>query len=163
MSETGELNGAKFLTGYFPHMEWEPSESEKSEISDGYPECPVPVFPCGERVLLQIRVPKKKTKGGIYIAETARDTEKWNEQNAKIIAWGPLAFRNRTTLEPWPDYNSYKVGAFVRIPLYGGDKIEVPISKNDDGAMEFALFVIRKDFEIISRVVGNPVDVKTCF
>lgn len=148
-----------FLKEYFPTMSWQPeTDVDKSLMAEAFPVANPPVYPYGERVLFQVRTPKKKTAGGIILADDSRDSEKWNEQNAKVIAWGALAFRNRTTLEPWPDYGSIAPGNFVRIPLYGGDKIEVPMANG-----ETALFVVRKDYEIISKIIRNPLTVKTCF
>src|SRR3954470_639267 len=68
--------------------------------------------PFGERVLVQIRSPKRKSAGGIMLPDEVRDTEKWNTQVAKVIALGPTAFKSRTTLEGWPEGDWCQPGDF---------------------------------------------------
>jgi co-chaperonin GroES (HSP10) len=111
--------------------------------------------PCGSSVLVQIRSPKTTTKGGIILTGDVQDTIKWNTQIAKVIAVGPVAFRNRVTLEPWPEGAWFKVGDFVRAPKYGGDRWEVAYTEQDKSE-HFALFVLFNDLDIKARVKGDP-------
>ena len=108
--------------------------------------------PFGSRVLVQIRSPKQKTASGIIIDRGSKDTEKWNTQVGKILAVGPLAFKNRNTMESWPEGSWCKEGDYVRVAKYGGDRWEVPLA---DG--ESALYVIFNDLDIIGQVVGDPL------
>lgn len=104
-----------------------------------------PAFrPFGDKVLLQVRTAMKRTKGGLYVPDETRDTEQWNTQVAKVIAIGPVAFRNRDTLESWPEGAWVKPGMFVRCPKYGGDRWEVPIPNS----MDAAIFVLFRDIEL---------------
>lgn len=96
-----------------------------------------------------------ETKGGIVIPEESRETEKWNTQVSKVIELGPVAFRNRDTLEVWPEGTWVKPGIFVRTPKYGGDRWEVPVP----GSMDLALFVFFNDLDLIGEVTGDPLDV----
>jgi co-chaperonin GroES (HSP10) len=100
-------------------------------------------------VLVQIRFPKKRTAGGLYVPEETRETELWNTQVAKVITLGPVAFSNRDTLEPWPEGNWCQPGTYVRIPKYGGDRWQVTLPGTNH---EFALFVLFKDHDIIGEV-----------
>jgi co-chaperonin GroES (HSP10) len=111
--------------------------------------------PFGERVLVQIRTPKTKSAGGIILHEETRETDKWNAQVAKVIALGPLAFHNRDTMQSWPEGAWCAVGAFVRVPKYGGDRFEVPVA----GRADKALFAVFKDLEIIGEVTCDPLAV----
>ena len=43
----------------------------------------------GSRILVQYRVSKKKTAGGIILPDDTRDTEIWNTQTAKVISMIP--------------------------------------------------------------------------
>lgn len=115
--------------------------------------------PLGNRVLVQIRSPKTKTKGGIILTDESRNDEMWNEMTAKVIALGPLAFCNRETGKPWVEGNWCTTGDFVRVPKWGGDRFE----KGSFGDPDFALFVIVNDHEVISMITGNPLDFKTYF
>lgn len=128
--------------------------SEQS-LEEAFPAADPGVQPFGSRVLVQIRNPKQKTAAGIILDMSTQDTEKWNTQVARVISTGPLAFKNRNTLEQWPEGQWCKAGEFVRVPKYGGDRWEVPLG--DDGV---ALFVIFNDLDIIGRVTGDPMAVR---
>ena len=91
--------------------------------------------------------------------EETKDTEKWNTQVAKIIAIGPLAFKQRDTMQPWPEGSRAELGEFVRVPKWGGDRWEVPLNEDEENP-EMALFAIFNDHELISKVTGDPLKVK---
>lgn len=124
-------------------------------LAAAFPAVDAGIQPFGSRVLVQIRTPKKKSEGGIILDLGTQDTEKWNTQVAKVISKGPLAFKNRNTMESWPEGDWCNVGDFVRVAKYGGDRWEVPID-----AKESALFVIFNDLDIIGRVTGDPLAMK---
>ncbi len=123
---------------------------------EAFPPCDPGVMPFGSRVLIQIRTPKQKTKGGIILTSETRETDAWNTQVAKVIAVGELAFKNRTTMEHWPEGSWCKPGDFVRVPKYGGDRWTV---KTADGKDE-ALLVIFNDLDLIGKVTGDPLAIK---
>jgi co-chaperonin GroES (HSP10) len=106
--------------------------------------------PMGEKVLVQLRCPKTKSKGGIELVSDTKDAIHWNNQSGKIVEMGPVAFRNRQTLEPWPEGAWAEVGDYVRVPKYGGDRFEVPYG---DGVV---LFVILKDMDLVAKVTCDP-------
>ena len=64
----------------------------------------------------QPKAAKKKTKGGIILTSETRETDAWNTQIAKVLRVGELAFKNRTTMERWPEGNWCEPGDFVRVP-----------------------------------------------
>lgn len=127
-----------------------------SGIDEAFPPCDPGVAPFGSRVLVQIRTPKQKTKGGIILTSETRETDAWNTQIAKVIAVGELAFKNRSTMERWPEGNWCEPGDFVRVPKYGGDRWTV---KTTDGEHE-AMLVIFNDLDLIGRVTGDPLAIK---
>ena len=126
--------------------------TSENALAEAFPVAEPGIQPFGSRVLVQIRSPKQKTASGIIIDRGSKDTEKWNTQVGKILAVGPLAFKNRNTLESWPDVSWCKAGDYVRVAKYGGDRWEVPLA---DG--ESALYVIFNDLDIIGQVVGDPL------
>jgi co-chaperonin GroES (HSP10) len=134
-------------------------------IDEAFPPCDPGVVPFGSRVLLQIRSPKKKTKGGIILLDETKDTEYANTQVAKVIAVGELAFKNRTTMDPWPEGSWCQPGEFVRIPRYGGDRWSVKpteaveISPAGEKADE-AVLVIFNDLDLVGKVTGDPLAIK---
>ena len=124
-----------------------------SPLEEAFPEADPGVTPLGSRILVQLRMPKKMV-GRIHLADETKDAEKWNTQVARVIAVGPVAFRNRTTLEPWPELQWVEPGDFVRVGKYGGDRFEVPL---DDKTK--ALFAIFNDLEMIAKVTGDPLQI----
>jgi co-chaperonin GroES (HSP10) len=129
--------------------------TSEDALAEAFPAVNAGVQPFGSRVLIQIRTPRKVTRGGIILSSETQDTEKWNTQVAKVISVGPLAFKNRNTQESWPEGEWCKPGDFVRVPKYGGDRWEVAINKDDS-----AMFVIFNDLDIIGQVTGDPLTVK---
>lgn len=123
-----------------------------SHIDEAFPQADPGVQVLGSRILVQIRSPKSVTAGGVIIPDQVRETELANTQVAKVIGLGPLCFRNRNTMELWPEGEWCKVGDFVRVPRWGGDRWEVPTG--DDRT---AQFVIYKDLDIVGMVTGDPL------
>jgi co-chaperonin GroES (HSP10) len=75
----------------------------ENALAEAFPAVEAGIQPFGSRVLIQIRTPMQKSAGGIIIDTGSRDTEKWNTQVGKVIAIGPLAFKNRDTMASWPE------------------------------------------------------------
>jgi hypothetical protein len=90
--------------------------------------------------------------------EETKEQEKWNNMVAKVIALGPLAFCHRDSQQPWPEGAWCKVGDYIRVPKWGGDRWEVPVPSEDKE--DPALFAIFNDHEVIAIVTGNPLDMK---
>jgi co-chaperonin GroES (HSP10) len=124
-------------------------------LSDAFPEVDPGVQPFGDRVLVQIRTPKRQSAGGIILVEETQETEIWNTQVAKVLSLGPTAFRNQDTLELWKEGVWCKPGDYVRVGKYGGDRWQLPIP----GTRETALFVIVKDLDIIGKVTIDPLSI----
>ena len=128
----------------------------ENAMIEAFPAVNAGIQPFGSRVLIQIRTPKKISRGGIILDTGTQDTEKWNTQVGKVISLGPLAFKNRNDMTPWPEGDWCTVGEFVRVAKYGGDRWEVKVPDSADSAM----FVIFNDLDIIGRVTGDPLAIK---
>src|SRR5579884_140747 len=98
---------------------------EYDSMEEAWPEVDPEHEPLQAGILFQIRRVKKMTEGGIVLPEQARQAEAGLMQAAKVIAIGPLAFKNPDTLKPWPEGNWVKVGDFVRIPRFNGFRFSV--------------------------------------
>ena len=129
--------------------------NSENALAEAFPAVDAGIQPFGSRVLVQIRTPKRKTSGGIILDIGSRDTEKWNTQVAKVLSVGPLAFKNRNDMKPWPEGDWCKEGDFIRVAKYGGDRWEVPMENG-----ESAMFVIFNDLDIIGKVTGDPLAVR---
>ena len=125
-------------------------------LDEAFPPADPGVQPFGSRVLVQIRTPMAKTKGGIILTSDVRETEHYNTQIAKVIAVGSLAFKNRNTMKPWPEGPWCAVGEFVRVPRYGGDRWFVKANGGEDGA----ILVIFNDLDLVGKVTGDPMAIK---
>lgn len=130
-------------------------EFDYASLDEAFPPCDPGVEPYGSRVLVQIRTPKKKTKGGIVLVSDARETELYNTQVGKVLSLGPVAFCDRRTLERWPEGAWCQVGEYVRVPKYGGDRWSVKLEDGDE-----ALVVIFNDLDLVGRVSGDPTKIK---
>jgi len=124
-------------------------------LIEAFPDADPGITPFGSRVLVQIRSPKSKTASGIILDSGTRDTERWNTQIGKVINVGALAFKNRNTMDSWPEGSWCKPGDYVRVAKYGGDRWEVPMPNG-----ETALFVIFNDLDIIGQVTGDPLAIR---
>ena len=137
----------------------EPVASNEAELQEAFPDVDPGAIPVGGRVLVQWRNSKSTvTASGIVLVEETKETEKWNNQVAKVVAVGPLAFKKRDTLEPWPEGNWIEVGDYVRMPKWGGDRWEVVWG--DARLGQIALFSVFNDHEVIAKVTGDPLKVK---
>ena len=135
----------------------EPVASSDADLRDAFPAVDPGAKPLGARILVQLRRTKKKTtNAGIILVEETREAEKWNNMVAKVIDIGPLAFKKRDTMEPWPEGSWCEVGDYLRVPKWGGDRWEVEVS----GEEEPALFMVLNDHEVIAKITGDPLTMR---
>lgn len=130
-------------------------------LEEAFPPCDPQFRPTGNRVLVQLRSPKEKSRGGIILVGDAKDTEQYNTQVGKVLEVGSLAFRNRDTMQPWPEGDWFEVGDFVRVPKYGGDRWTVKSSLLDDAGKPFeVLLLLIKETDVGGVHTGDPTEVK---
>lgn len=128
-------------------------------LEEAFPNVDPMMAPYGARVLVQLRAVKEKvSKAGLVLVEETKETEKWNTMIGKVIAIGPLAFRKRESMEPWPEGSWAEVGEFVRVPKWGGDRWEVDYENGEQNGK--ALFTFFNDHELIGKVTGDPLKIK---
>jgi len=134
-----------------------PEAFNEAELAWAFPSVDPGARPLGGRILVQLRRTKKKVgQAGIILVEETKETEKWNNMVAKVVAIGPLAFKHRDTMQPWPEGSWCEVGDYLRVPKWGGDRWEVKVPGDDD-AEDPAMFMILNDHEIIATVTGDPL------
>ena len=125
-------------------------------LDEAFPVVTPNLAPLGSRILVQVRMAKKITVGGIILPADTKDTERDLMQTAKVVALGPLAYHNRDTQELWPEGKWVDVGDFLRIPKYGGDRYTVPI----EGSEDEVTFVIIDDHDAVAKITGDPLTIK---
>jgi co-chaperonin GroES (HSP10) len=109
---------------------------------------------------VQLRRTKQKMTGtGIILVEETKETEKWQNMVAKVLKIGPLAFKNRDTMQGWPEGSWCVVGDYIRVPKWGGDRWEVSVPGEDE-LEDKALFMVLNDHEVIAKLTGNPLAMK---
>lgn len=139
----------------------EPVAFDDAEIAWAFPSVDPGAKPLGGRILVQLRRTKKKTsKAGIILVEETKEAEKWNNMVAKVIEIGPLAFKNRDTMQGWPEGSWCQVGDYIRVPKWGGDRWEVKV-EGDDDMEDPALFMILNDHEVIAKVTCSPLEMRS--
>lgn len=121
-----------------------------SKLEEAFPQIDPGVTPLGGRVLVQLRTTRSTTSSGLILAHETREFNNQSSQLAQVVKLGPIAYRGRTSGQPWPEGTWANPSDYVRVPKYGGDRFERRIPGTDDKAI-FAIFM---DHEIISKV--NP-------
>lgn len=136
-------------------------EMDYRDLDQAFPDIDPGVQPFGSRILVQVKSVVPLTKGGIYIPEDSQQTEFWNTQVAKVIALGPVAFKNRDTLVPWQEGAWCREGDYVRVPKYGGDKwfVNLPGAESSRIGVDRVCFTIFNDLDIIGQITGNPLEI----
>jgi co-chaperonin GroES (HSP10) len=127
-------------------------------LEEAFPVADPGVKPLGSRILVQIRTPETKTKGGIILTTNDAETQLWNTTVAKVLAVGPLAFKNRNTQETWPEGDWCAPGEYVRVPRYGGDRW---VATNSDG--QKAYYILINDLDVLAAVTTDPTEIKAFF
>jgi co-chaperonin GroES (HSP10) len=139
----------------------EPVASDDADIAWAFPSVEPGAKPLGGRILVQLRRTKKKTTGsGIILVEETKEAEKWNNMVAKVVEIGPLAFKNRDTMQGWPEGSWVVAGDYIRVPKWGGDRWEVKVP-GEDHLEDPALFMILNDHEIIAKVTCSPLEMRS--
>ena len=135
--------------------------SDPAELAWAFPDVNAGQAPFGGRVIVQLRRVKKTVNGGriILVAET-KESEKWNNMIGRVVALGPLAYKNRDTMQPWPEGSWIEVGDFIRVPRWGGDRWErnVPGEEEQEDPV---LFMTINDHEVIAKITDDPLSFKT--
>jgi co-chaperonin GroES (HSP10) len=138
----------------------DPVAFNDAELAWAFPSVDPGAKPLGGRILVQLRRTKRKTSGsGIILVEETKETEKWQNMVAKVVAIGPLAFKHRDSMRSWPEGSWCEVGDYIRVPKWGGDRWEVKVP-GDDEAEDPALFAIFNDHEVIAKVTGDPLTMR---
>ena len=136
-----------------------PVASSEAEIAWAFPTVDPGAQPLGARILVQLRRAKKETTtAGIILVEETKETEKWQNMVAKVIAVGPLALKKRDTMESWPEGSWCEVGDYIRVPKWGGDRWEVSVPDQPDE--DPALFAVFNDHEVIAKVTCDPLTMR---
>jgi len=134
---------------------------DPAALAWAFPDVSPGIAPLGARVLVQLRRIQKDMKVGnlkLILTEEVKENEKWQNTIGRVVALGPLAFKNRDTMQPWAEGTWAQVGDYLRVPRWGGDRWERVVPGEDKE--EPALFMILNDHEIIGKVTDDPLSFK---
>jgi co-chaperonin GroES (HSP10) len=132
---------------------------DEQELKWAFPDVSPGQKPFGGRVVVQLRRIKKTTASKIILVAETKETEKWQNMIGRVVEIGPLAFKNRETMESWPEGSWGSVGDYVRVPKWGGDRWEREVP-NEEGNEDPVLFMTINDHELIAKVTDNPLSFK---
>ena len=142
-----------------PVVSGDQTEADPAELVWAFPDVRPGQAPYGGRVIVQLRRIKKNA-GKIILVEETKENEKWNNMIGKVVAIGPLAFKNKDTMASWPEGSWAEIGDYVRVPRWGGDRWERPATGEENGALNPVLFMTINDHELIAKVTDNPLSFK---
>lgn len=128
-------------------------------MQEAFPDVPVPYCPFGYLALVQLRKPRKKI-GSILVPETETDVERYRTQASLVRALGQACFRDRQTGEGWVEGPWYKLGDFVRSPLFGGDRFDIDFLAPDGKTRDKVTFAFLKEADMIALVTGDPLNIQ---
>ena len=131
----------------------------QQELKWAFPDVSPGQKPFGGRVVVQLRRIKKTTASKIILVAETKETEKWQNMIGRVVEIGPLAFKNRETMESWPEGSWASVGDYVRVPKWGGDRWEREVP-NEEGNEDPVLFMTINDHELIAKVTDDPLSFK---
>ena len=132
---------------------------DEQELKWAFPDVSPGQKPFGGRVVVQLRRIKKTTASKIILVAETKETEKWQNMIGRVVEIGPLAFKNRETMESWPEGSWASVGDYVRVPKWGGDRWEREVP-NEEGNEDPVLFMTINDHELIAKVTDDPLSFK---
>lgn len=132
---------------------------DEQELKWAFPDVNPGQKPFGGRVVVQLRRIKKTTASKIILVAETKETEKWQNMIGRVVEVGPLAFKNRDTMQPWPEGSWAQVGDYVRVPKWGGDRWEREVP-NEEGNEDPVLFMTINDHELIAKVTDDPLSFK---
>lgn len=142
-----------------------PSTNTAAAVSFGYQsiEDAFPVLDCFREPLLsnyivQVRRAVRRTKGGILIDEGSRKIEAANSTVGKVVAIGPLCFKDRDAKE-WPEGPSFAIGDFLQIPRFGGLRFSVKYHDEAAKETEEVDFVIFDHLQQVARITCDPREI----
>jgi len=142
-----------------PVVSGDQTEADPAELVWAFPDVRPGQAPYGGRVIVQLRRIKKNA-GKIILVEETKENEKWNNMIGKVVAIGPLAFKNKDTMASWPEGSWAEIGDYVRVPRWGGDRWERPATGEENGDLNPVLFMTINDHELIAKVTDNPLSFK---
>ncbi len=132
-------------------------------IREHFPEVDYGSMPTGNHLIVQLRMVRKHTQGGIALPQNTIDFNKSQTCLGIVRAVGDIAYKSRETGEAWPEGPWCKPGDMVMVKKHEGRRFEVPIPGVDEAALFVNLYdyhidsVVRPDFQDVENLYDNIV------
>jgi len=129
------------------------------DMDAAFPKVAVEFEPVVNKLLVQLRQPRKQTKGGVLLVPDTQSGVQQSTIVAKILAIGPYAFEGTGKGREWsPDRDKRpKVGDFVVVRKWAGDQFMVdPVDTSDES--DRVLVAIIPDIDVVGCNVVDPVN-----
>lgn len=134
------------------------------DVETAFPDVLPPYMPTGKNIMVQLRTPGlfKRLPNGmkIWYTDETQDFMKANIQTAVVRCLGPVAYRNRLTMEGFVEGDWAVPGEFVRVPKYGGDRVGVELPREGEEPTRAAYFLMINDLDVVGRIYGDPLAVQ---
>lgn len=140
-----------------------PASILDQSITDAFPEVDPGERPCGSLILIQVKRPAFRTKAGIHLTESDRQTEYDNTKVAKVIAVGPLAFKSRETGAAWPEGRWFEVGDYIRLSQHNAQTWTVPLPGTRGIGLEERVVFGYMDELHVRGIVQDPMATQAFF
>jgi len=104
---------------------FKPAADAITEAWEPFPDVDPGLDAVGPWVVVQKRLPRKKTAGGIITADDSREADGWTERVGKLLAVGHVAFRNVDGTPAFGEFGGWpQPGQMVLIPPTGGTEFK---------------------------------------
>lgn len=139
------------------------SSKREQYIAQCFPAVEYGGKPPGSFVLVQLRMVRNKTAGGIHLADDTLDFQKTQTCLGIVRAVGPIAYCSRQTGDPWPEGAWAKVGQVVMVKRHEGRRFEVPVKGTEDRALFVVLndnmldWVMDDDFQDLEKLYDQVI------
>lgn len=91
--------------------------------------------PFGNIVVVEVERPEEKTKGGLFIPETSRDTQRFGEVVGRVVSMGEMAFM--TNVNGTLKREDVQEGDLVVFHPYAGDLHEHKDKRRDEDGPDY--------------------------
>jgi co-chaperonin GroES (HSP10) len=140
-----------------------PSSILDQTLEAAFPDVDPGERPCGSLILIQVKRAATRTKGGLHLTSSDQQTEYDNTKVAKVIALGPLAFKNRETGVEWPERAWFKVGDYIRLSQHNATTWTVPLPGTRGIGIEERVVFGYMDELHVRGIVNDPMATEAFF
>jgi co-chaperonin GroES (HSP10) len=126
-------------------------EYDYRSVDEAFPKIRHGRVPLLNNYIVQVRRAMSKSKGGIVLTQSAKESEVQLCTVGKVVAISPMAFHFADG-RPWPEGPSFKVGDFLQIPRFGGNRFSVKLNEEEE-----IVFVVFDHLQQICKIEDADV------